>query len=107
LSSGKLDLNASVRNDKFNSTLVNSNISFPNFDTETTWDPSSTNFSQMNLEINELYDKTFEIHLLLLRNNGKLSNKAKLEYCKVERNYMKLYLKAIIKKNQKFPHFFV
>jgi hypothetical protein len=99
MSSGKLDFNVKVRNDKFNSTLVYSDISYLNFDLETTWDPRSTNFLQMNLEINELYDKTFEIHLLLLRNNEKLSNKAKLEFCKIERNYMKLYLKAIMKKN--------
>lgn len=99
MSSGKLDFNVKVRIDKFNSTLVYSDISIPNLDLETTWDPCSSNFLQMKLEINELYDKTFEIHLLLLRNNEKLSNKAKLEFCKIERNYMKLYLKAIMKKN--------
>jgi hypothetical protein len=98
LSSGKLDLNAVVRNDKFNSTIAYSDIPYPTIDLEATWDPNLTNFSQINHEVNKFYSKAFEIHLLLLRNE-KLSNQEKLEYCKIERSYIKLYLKAIMMKN--------
>lgn len=98
MSSGKLDFNAGIRNDKFNTTILYSDIPYPTIDLETTWDPSLTNFSRINHELNEFYYKAFKIHLLLLRNEN-LSNHEKLEYCKIERNYIKLYLKAIMKKN--------
>lgn len=98
MSSGKLDFSASVRNDKFNSTLVYSDIPYPTIDLEATWDPIFTNFMRINHELNEFYYKAVKIHLLLLRNEN-LSNQEKLELCKIERNYIKLYLKAIMKKN--------
>jgi len=45
-----------------------------------------------------LYYKALRIHLILL-NNKNLSNREKLDYCKKERNYIKQFLKEIIKRN--------
>lgn len=98
MSSGKLDFNAGIQNDKFSSTILYSDIPYPAIDLETTWDPSLINFSRVNHELNIFYYKAFEVHLLLLTDE-KLSNDEKLELCKIERNYIKLYLKAIMKRN--------
>ncbi len=98
MSSGKLDIGAGVRNDKFNMAIVYSDIPYPIIDFEDIWDPSLTNFSQINNEVNKFYYKALDVHLLLVRNEN-LSNQEKLEYCKIERTYIKLYLKAVMKKN--------
>ncbi|MHA2431001.1 MAG: hypothetical protein ACXACC_08210 [Promethearchaeota archaeon] len=45
---------------------------------------------------NILY-RIIEIHFLL-KNNSKLSNNQRLDYCKVERNLMIQYLKQVVRK---------
>ncbi|MFW9930869.1 MAG: hypothetical protein ACFFD1_15885 [Candidatus Thorarchaeota archaeon] len=98
MSSGKLEFSANVRNNKINFTRLNSDILSPTFDLEITWDSSLKDFLQKKQKINEFYHKAFEIHLLLLRNEN-LTNKEKLDFCEIERNYIKSYLKEIMKKN--------
>jgi len=98
MSSGKLDFRVGVRNDKFYSIKVYSGALNSTINWKTTWDSSLTDFSRISQNFNDSYHKAFEIHLLLLRNED-LSNEEKLELCKIERNYIKLYLKTIIKKN--------
>ena len=59
---------------------------------------SKNSFDQeINFELNKFYHKIFEIHLIL-SNNSNLTNDEKLDYCRIERAFMKLYLKAIVKK---------
>jgi hypothetical protein len=45
----------------------------------------------------DLFHNVIEIHLLLL-NNKDLSNDQKLDYCRLERFFMKKYLREMIKK---------
>lgn len=98
MSSGKLEFSVNVRSNKNNSIRLYSDILSPTFDLEVTWDSSLKDFSQKKQEANEFYHRAFEIHLLLLRNEN-LTNKEKLDFCEIERNYIKLYLKEIMKKN--------
>ena len=98
MSSGKLKFSANMNTSKINTIRVYSDISYPMSDLEITFDSSLMDLSPVNNEIDELYKKAFEIHLLLLRNQN-LSNKEKIDFCKIERNYIKLFLKAIMKKN--------
>ena len=48
-------------------------------------------------KLNNLYGKIIDVHFFLL-NNKELTNNQKLDYCSIERYFMKLYLKEIIKK---------
>jgi hypothetical protein len=48
-------------------------------------------------KLNKLYGKIIDVHFFLL-NNNELTNNQKLDYCSIERHFMKLYLKEIIKK---------
>lgn len=48
-------------------------------------------------KLNKFYGKIIDVHFFLL-NNKELTNNQKLEYCTIERHFMKLYLKEIIKK---------
>ena len=98
MSSGKLEFNTTVRSDKISSSFIHSDLSYPSIDSEIASDSVLEHFSRIKHEIYEFYHKAFEIHLFLLRNED-LSNKEKLNFCKIERNYIKLYLKAIMKKN--------
>ncbi|TFG17619.1 MAG: hypothetical protein EU531_02640 [Promethearchaeota archaeon] len=98
MSSGKLKFSANMRSGKINLTRGYSDIPYPISDLEITYDSSLMDFSPVKNEIGELYNKAFEIHLFLLRNQN-LSNKEKINFCKIERNYIKLFLKAIMKKN--------
>lgn len=52
---------------------------------------------EINYELSRFYIKINEIHLIL-SNNSNLTNDEKLDYCRIERYFMKLYLKAIVKK---------
>ena len=48
-------------------------------------------------KLNKFYGKIIDVHFFLL-NNKKLTNNQKLDYCSIERHFMKLYLKEVIKK---------
>ena len=48
-------------------------------------------------KLNKFYGKIIDVHFFLL-NNKELTNNQKLDYCSIERHFMKLYLKEIIKK---------
>jgi hypothetical protein len=98
MSSGKLKLNTIVRSNKICSVIFYSDLFNPSIASEITSGSGLEHFSRIRNEGYEFYHKAFEIHLFLLRNEN-LSNREKLELCKIERNYIKLYLKAIMKKN--------
>ena len=48
-------------------------------------------------KLNKFYGKIIDVHFFLL-NNKELTNNQKLEYCTIERHFMKLYLKGMMKK---------
>ena len=98
MSSGKLELSPIVRNNKINNSLGYSELYFPSISSEMDLNLSLKYFPGTKDDFYEFYHKAFEIHLFLLRNEN-LSNQEKLDFCKLERNYIKLYLKAIMKKN--------
>jgi len=56
-------------------------------------------FTNTNLEnkLTKCYSKIINIHFLL-SNNNELTNTQKLDYCTIERYFMKLYLKEMMKK---------
>jgi hypothetical protein len=56
-------------------------------------------FSNINLDkkLTKFYGKIVNIHFFL-SNNKELSNTQKLDYCTIERYFMKLYLKEMMKK---------
>jgi hypothetical protein len=97
MSSGKLEFSANVRNNKISSTILYSDILSPTIDLEVTLDSSLKDFSKKKQDVNKFYHKAIEIHLLLLSNEN-LTNDEKLDFCETERDYIKLYLKAIMKK---------
>jgi len=54
---------------------------------------------QLSNELNKIYIEVFKVHLILL-NNSNLTNSQKLEYCRIERYFIKLFLKEVVKKYQ-------
>ena len=56
-------------------------------------------FQNINLDrkLTKFYGKIVNIHFFL-SNNKELSNSQKLDYCTIERYFMKLYLKEMMKK---------
>ncbi len=54
----------------------------------------TTNFDK---KLNECYGKIINIHFFL-SSNKELTNDQKLDYCTIERYFMKLYLREMIKK---------
>jgi uncharacterized membrane protein YcgQ (UPF0703/DUF1980 family) len=50
-------------------------------------------------KLNKFYGKIIDVHFFLL-NNKKLTNNQKLDYCSIERYFMKLYLREMMKKKQ-------
>lgn len=51
-------------------------------------------------KLNKFYGKIIDVHFFLLNNKEltTLTNNQKLDYCSIQRYFMKLYLKEIIKK---------
>jgi hypothetical protein len=56
-------------------------------------------FNNINFDkkLTKFYGKIVNIHFFL-SNNKELSNSQKLDYCTIERYFMKLYLKEMMKK---------
>ena len=98
MSSGKLELNTTVSANKSGESIALLNLLYSSINPEVPYSSGLKPFPRIKDDIYEFYHKAFEIHLLLLRNDN-LSHKEKLNFCKIERNYIKLYLKAIMKKN--------
>ena len=55
---------------------------------------SSTTYDR---KLTKCYGKIINIHFFL-SNNKELTNNQKLDYCTIERHFMKLYLKEMMKK---------
>ncbi len=112
MSSGKVEFNSNTKINKVDSVGFLPNSSFEqdyNENIEITElkslncisiinDYSNYGFPAVKKNIEEFYYKALKIHLILL-NNDNLTNNQKLNYCKLGRTYMKLYLKEIVKKN--------
>ena len=51
-------------------------------------------------KLNKVYGKIIDVHFFLLNNKelNSLTNNQKLDYCSIQRHFMKQYLKEIIKK---------
>jgi len=51
-------------------------------------------------KLNKVYGKIIDVHFFLLNNKelNSLTNNQKLDYCTIQRHFMKQYLKEIIKK---------
>ena len=94
MSSGKASINYSIETFD-NSTSINlSNL--PVFEKK---DLIHLKQQEIVKKLNKFYGKIIDVHFLLL-NNDKLTNNQKLEYCTIERYFMKLYLREMMKKKQ-------
>jgi uncharacterized protein (DUF952 family) len=92
LSSGKASINYSI--EIFDITKANYLSNLPVFEKK-----DFIHFKQQEIvnKLNKFYGKIIDVHYFLL-NNKKLTNYQKLEYCTIERHFMKLYLKEMMKK---------
>jgi len=92
LSSGKANINYSM--ESFDSNKANYLSNLPVFEKE-----DLIHLKQQDIvnKLNKFYGKIIDVHFFLL-NNKELTNNQKLDYCSIERHFMKLYLKEFIKK---------
>ena len=58
---------------------------------------NSLDHGLVDSKLTKFYGKIVNIHSFLL-NNEDLTNTEKLDYCSIERHFMKLYLKEMMKK---------
>jgi len=92
LSSGKAKINYSIETFD-NSTSINlSNL--PVFEEK---DLIHLKQQEIVNKLNNFYGKIIDVHFFLL-NNKELTNNQKLDYCSIERYFMKLYLREMMKK---------
>ncbi len=92
MSSGKANFNYSI--EPFDITKTNYLSNLPVFEEK---DLIRLKQQEFINKLNKLYGKIVDVHFFLL-NNKELTNNQKLDYCSIERHFMKLYLKEIIKK---------
>ena len=92
LSSGKAEINYSIKNlENFGDISVSflpvleKNYKF------------TLNENYLDHKLTKFYGKIVNVHSFLL-NNEELTNTQKLDYCSMERYFMKLYLKEMMKK---------
>ncbi|MBA7528683.1 hypothetical protein ES705_20871 [subsurface metagenome] len=92
MSSGKANINYSM--EYFDFIKVNNISSLPVFE-----EKDLIHLKQQDIvnKLNKFYGKIIDVHFFLL-NNKELTNNQKLDYCSIERHFMKLYLKEVIKK---------
>ena len=92
MSSGKANINYSM--EAFDSTKAKYLSNLPVFE-----EKDLIYFKQQEIvnKLNKFYGKIIDVHFFLL-NNNELTNNQKLDYCTIERHFMKLYLKEVIKK---------
>ncbi len=92
MSSGKADINYSIKIfDNF------SDISVPVLPVNEKKYKFTLNESCVDHKLTKCYGKIVNVHSYLL-NNDELTNTQKLDYCNMERYFMKAYLKEIMKK---------
>ena len=60
-------------------------------------DINSLKTINLDKKLTKFYGRIINIHFFLC-NNKELTNDQKLDYCTIERNFMKLYLREMIKK---------
>ncbi len=92
MSSGKANINYSMQS--FDITKANNLSDLPVFE-----EKDLIHLKQQDIvnKLNKFYGKIIDVHFFLL-NNKELTNNQKLDYCSIERHFMKLYLKEVIKK---------
>ena len=92
LSSGKIDVNYSIK--VFNKTDY---ASVPVLSVNENKLEFELNKSCFDQKLTKCYSKIVNVHSFLL-NNEELTNTQKLDYCSMERYFMKAYLKEMMKK---------
>ena len=92
MSSGKANFNYSIETFDNPSSIHLSNL--PVFEEK---DLIHLKQQEIVNKLNKFYGKIIDVHFFLL-NNKELTNNQKLDYCSIERHFMKLYLKEVIKK---------
>jgi len=89
LSSGKANINYSI--ESFDSTEANYLSNLPVFEEKDLIHLKQQEFVN---KLNKFYGKIIDVHFFLL-NNKELTNNQKLDYCNIERYFMKLYLRTL------------
>jgi len=92
LSSGKANINYSMESFDSSSLINLSNL--PVFEVKDLIHLKQKEFVN---KLNKFYGKIIDVHFFLL-NNKELTNNQKLDYCSIERYFMKLYLREMVKK---------
>ncbi len=92
MSSGKANINYSM--EFFDINEANNLSTLPVFEKK---DLIHLKQQEIVNKLKRFYGKIIDVHFFLL-NNKELTNNQKLEYCTIERHFMKLYLKEVIKK---------
>jgi len=92
LSSGKANINYSM--ESFDITNANYLSNLPVFEEK---DLIHLKQQEIIKKLNKFYGKIIDVHFFLL-NNKELTNNQKLEYCTIERYFIKLYLREMMKK---------
>ena len=92
MSSGKANINYSMESFDINKANYLSNL--PVFEKKDLF-----HLKQLEIvnKLSKFYGKIIDVHFFLL-NNKELTNNQKLDYCSIERYFMKLYLREIMKK---------
>ena len=95
MSSGKANINYSM--ESFD--IINANYlsNLPVFEKKDLINLKQQEFIH---KLNKFYGKIIDVHFFLLNNKELklLTNNQKLDYCSIQRHFMKQYLKEIIKK---------
>lgn len=92
MSSGKANINYSM--ESFDITNANYLSNLPVFEEK---DLIHLKQQEIIKKLNKFYGKIIDVHFFLL-NNKELTNNQKLEYCTIERYFIKLYLREMMKK---------
>ncbi len=92
MSSGKANFNYSI--EIFDITKANYLSNQPVFEKK---DLIHLKQQEIVNKLNKFYGKIIDVHFILL-NNKELTNNQKLEYCTIERYFMKLYLREMMEK---------
>ncbi len=92
MSSGKANFNYSI--ESFDITEANYLSNLPVFEKKDLFHLKQQEFVN---KLKKFYGKIIDVHFFLL-NNKELTNNQKLDYCSIERYFMKLYLREIMKK---------
>ena len=92
MSSGKANINYSI--ESFDITKTNYLSNLPVFEENDLIHLKQQVFIN---KLNKFYGKIVDVHFFLL-NNNELTNNQKLDYCSIERYFMKLYLREMMKK---------